>query len=97
MSESLFIKKQTLTQVFSCVFCEIFKNNFFIEHLRWLLLDDLMYINIINIERANKILVGDEYATLPSNVKPDIFPQVAFNNVDNVQETNSRHITNTTI
>ena len=28
------IKKDTLTQVFSCEFCEIFKNTFFIEHLR---------------------------------------------------------------
>ena len=24
-----FIKKETLTQVFSCEFCEIFENNFF--------------------------------------------------------------------
>ena len=31
-------KKETLAQVFSCEFCEIFKNAFFIEHLRWLLL-----------------------------------------------------------
>ena len=29
-----FIKKETLAQVFSCEFCEIFKNNFFTEHLR---------------------------------------------------------------
>ena len=29
--------KKTLTKVFSCEFCEIFKNNFFTEHLRWLL------------------------------------------------------------
>ena len=28
-----FIKKETLTQVFSCEFCEIFINAFFIEHL----------------------------------------------------------------
>ena len=28
-----FIKKETLAQVFSCEFCEIFKNTFFIEHL----------------------------------------------------------------
>ena len=28
-----FIKKATLTQVFSCEFCEISKNTFFIEHL----------------------------------------------------------------
>ena len=29
-----FIKKDTLAQVFSCEFCEIFKNTFFTEHLR---------------------------------------------------------------
>ena len=29
----LFIKKGTLTQVFSCEFCEISKNIFFTEHL----------------------------------------------------------------
>ena len=29
-----FIKKETLAQVFSCEFWEIFKNTFFIEHLR---------------------------------------------------------------
>ena len=29
-----FIKKETLTQVFSCEFCEISKNIFFTEHLR---------------------------------------------------------------
>ena len=33
-----FIKKETLAQVFPCEFCEIFKNTFFTEHLRWLLL-----------------------------------------------------------
>ena len=31
-----FIKKETVAQVFSCEFCEIFQNTFFIEHLRWL-------------------------------------------------------------
>ena len=29
-----FIKKEFLAQVFSCEFCEIFKNNFLTEHLR---------------------------------------------------------------
>ena len=29
-----FIKKETLTQVFSCEFCKIFKNTFFTEHLQ---------------------------------------------------------------
>ena len=33
-----FIKKETLAQVFSCEFCVISNNTFFIEHLRWLLL-----------------------------------------------------------
>ena len=34
-----FIEKETLAQVFSCEFCEISKNTFFREHLRWLLLE----------------------------------------------------------
>ena len=29
-----FIKKESLAQVFSCEFCEIFKNTFFTEHFR---------------------------------------------------------------
>ena len=29
-----FIKKESVAQVFSCEFCEIFKNTFFTEHLR---------------------------------------------------------------
>ena len=36
-----FIKKETLALVFSCEFCEIYKNTFFTEHLWWLLLEDL--------------------------------------------------------
>ena len=32
------VKKETLTQVFSCEFFKVFKNTFFIEHLWWLLL-----------------------------------------------------------
>ena len=33
--------KEIPTQMFPCKFCKIFKNNFFIEHLRWLLLQFL--------------------------------------------------------
>ena len=33
-----FIQQDTQTQVFSREFYEIFKNIFFVEHLRWLLL-----------------------------------------------------------
>ena len=35
---SSFIKKDTLTKVFSCEFRKIFKNTFFTENLLWLLL-----------------------------------------------------------
>ena len=36
----IFIKKETLTQLFSCEFREIFKSTFFIEHthIQWQLL-----------------------------------------------------------
>ena len=39
-AKEVFLKyrKETPALVFSSEFCEIFKNNFFIEHLRWLLL-----------------------------------------------------------
>ena len=33
-----FIKKEILAQVFSCEFCEISKNIFFLQNTRWLLL-----------------------------------------------------------
>ena len=32
------VRKETPTQVFSCEYCKIFKNTFFAEHFRWLLL-----------------------------------------------------------
>ena len=38
---SNFIKKETLAPVFSCGFCEIYKNTFFTEHLWWLFLEHL--------------------------------------------------------
>ena len=39
LSATIFLKKETPTYVFSCEFCEIFKNTFFyIEHPRWMLL-----------------------------------------------------------
>ena len=41
----IFIKKETLPLVFSCHVCEIFKDTFFIEHLRWLLLPILKPLN----------------------------------------------------
>ena len=40
LCQSLFLKKETLPQVFSCEFCEIFKNTFFTEHL-WMAASEL--------------------------------------------------------
>ena len=36
---------RTRTQMFFCQFCKIFKNNFFIEHLRWLFLPVLKQLD----------------------------------------------------
>ena len=39
---TVFSKKESLAQVFSFEFGEIFKNIFFMEHLRWLILVFMM-------------------------------------------------------
>ena len=44
LCQRLFFRKETAAQVFSCEFSEIFKNTFFIEHLRWLLLKNFAVI-----------------------------------------------------
>ena len=41
LCQSVFIKKETLAQVFCCEFCEISRNTFFTEHLWWLLLKEV--------------------------------------------------------
>ena len=57
--------------------------------------DDLMRTDT---KWANAILEeGDKYATLLSNVKPDIFSQVDFDDADCGQENNLQHFTNTAI
>ena len=43
-----FIKKETLAQLFSFKYCEIFKSSFFIEHLWWLLLYSEKIVEIKN-------------------------------------------------
>ena len=57
-----FIKKETLAQVFSCKFCEISKNNFFVEHvwstasikgcLFWIII--ICYENKYSLFRVNR-------------------------------------------
>ena len=55
-----FIKKETLAQVFSCEFCEIFKNTFFIEHLRWLL--SLLFIYLFcKAQRSEKYVMDVKF------------------------------------
>ena len=62
-----FIKKETLAQVFSCEFCKISKNTFFIEHL-WRLLLVLVSCGFIR------------GATLTSFRKNDYFQSVKYRN-----------------
>ena len=51
-----FIEKGTLAQVFCCEFCEISKNTFLTEHLRWLLLNGFgkVYPNISSFAQSHK-------------------------------------------
>ena len=50
---------KTLAQVFSCEFCEIFKNtSFYVEHLRWLLLYILSFtVTVFFLITHNYILM----------------------------------------
>ena len=51
-----FIKKETLAQMFSCEFCEIFKNTFFTEHLWTTASECFMKLGKANDYVLNKIL-----------------------------------------
>ena len=51
---SNFIEKETLEQVFSCEFCEIFKSTIFVEYLRWLLLAVMLSYYILSLQRITK-------------------------------------------
>ena len=51
-------KKDTLAQLFSCEFCEIFKNTFYIEHLRVTASGDLVFLfHIFNLHLISLLLV----------------------------------------
>ena len=52
-------KKETLTQVFSCGFCKIFKNTFFTEHPQWLLLKFISH-HIKEILHLNTNFMGNQ-------------------------------------
>ena len=58
-----FIKKGTPTQIFSCEYCEIFKNTFFEEHLRTAAFDGGSTWNLIFVlVRANPLKKTEEGA-----------------------------------
>ena len=61
------VKKEALTQVFSCEFCEIFKNTFFTEHL-WATASYLMKVrktdNRVIHEIRSKLLMKIEEFSL---------------------------------
>ena len=80
-----FIKKETLAQVFSCEFDEIFKCAFFLEHFWWLLLKNNTFLPILG-SRGN----------LPNKFSPSSLaissapPVVGGNNCDSVCKTKLR-------
>ena len=54
-----FVKKETLAQVFTCEFCEIFKSTFFTEHL-WTTASEGPYHNI-RMRLGNALVLYDLY------------------------------------
>ena len=55
-----FIKKNNLTQLFSCEFCEVFKNTFFTEHL-WTTASSLLkvFTEAIKIIKHHQLKIND--------------------------------------
>ena len=79
------IKKETLAQVFSYEFCKIFKNTFFIEHLRWLRLHILvMYIYFLPMSNGNNN--NDNNINKSSNNDDDRNNNNNNNNINNNKE-----------
>ena len=60
-----FIKKKALAQVFSCEFCEIFRNTVLTEHLRWMLLQMLLYMDVILISSWRSLAVTAIFKKIP--------------------------------
>ena len=57
LSTRNFIKKETLAQVFSCELFEILRTPFFIEHLRWLLLFEVLSLLKSSLENLRILVV----------------------------------------
>ena len=60
----IFIKKETVTQVFSCEFCEIFKNIFSIEHLRTAVSDFLFQCFTVIFSNMSKVILTLKFQTV---------------------------------
>ena len=60
----IFIKKETVTQVFSCEFCEIFKNIFSIEHLRTTVSYFLFQYFTVIFSNMSKVILTLKFQTV---------------------------------
>ena len=58
-------KKEALAQVFSCEFCEISRNTVLTEHLRWMLLQMLLYMDVILISSWRSLAVTAIFKKIP--------------------------------
>ena len=68
-----FIKKEALAHVFSCEFCETFKNFYFTEHLRWLLLALRSFSEYSHFSGASEPRFCSEFAFMKKTVQwPDL-------------------------
>ena len=74
-----FTEKETQTQVFSNKLSEIFKNTFYIEHLRWLLLKDValtvsiptnsnIFFAVVLLYNQNKQIALNALLTLQASI-----------------------------
>ena len=59
LCQSLFFNEETQTKVFSCEFCEIPKNAFFIKHVQWLVLSE-----VHNVERIIRGTIQNFFSTV---------------------------------
>ena len=65
-----FIKKETLAQVFSCKFCKISKNTFFIEHLSVAAFGKCFPVNL---SRFKYPYINYNYSLLFQKQPPEVF------------------------
>ena len=64
-------QKETPTQVFSCEYCEIFKSNYFEEHLRM----TASVLTVSTIKPSHKCLTGSKYV---SSLVRLLFPSLSL-------------------